>query len=472
LRVNAGVLAFENLTPPTEMLMRTFLLLLALLLAGCQSYEPLPLEPEQHQRDWRTRAVTDQAVADYAAELAARSETARPAFNPADGLTLPEAEVVALFFNPHLRVARLEAGVELATAEEAGRWQDPELELEGGWIFGNLDQPWFAAVGIKFTIPLSGRPGVEQDLAFSRHRASLRRVVAQEWETLGALRAHWRELESVRERRRLTESYLAELDALQTRAAPLQEAGEISSLDLRLVEIERAARRAELTALRHEGERAESTIRELLGLHPDAPLELVTTTPQAPELPAQLEATLQRNHTGLALRRAEYETAEQELRLEVRKQFPDLSIGPGYELEEGQSRISIGLGIPIPIINLNKEGIARAKAARLASKAVFEAELESAVHQLSQARRQLRNSQELRQQIVETVVPLADRQVADAAALAQAGEFDALRQLEVLSRRHETRIQVFEATLGQVRAQDTVLVLLGPAFKPDEEKKE
>jgi outer membrane protein TolC len=276
----------------------------------------------------------------------------------------------------------------------------------------------------------------------------------------------------VRERRRLTENYLAELDALQTRAAPLQEAGEISSLDLRLVEIERAARRAELTALRHEGERAESTIRELLGLHPDAPLELVTTTPQAPELPAQLEATLQRNHTGLALRRAEYETAEQELRLEVRKQFPDLSIGPGYELEEGQSRISIGLGIPIPIINLNKEGIARAKAARLASKAVFEAELESAVHQLSQARRQLRNSQELRQQIVETVVPLADRQVADAAALAQAGEFDALRQLEVLSRRHETRIQVFEATLGQVRAQDTVLVLLGPAFKPDEEKKE
>jgi hypothetical protein len=94
------------------------------------------------------------------------------------------------------------------------------------------------------------------------------------------------------------------------------------------------------------------------------------------------------------------------------------------------------------------------------------------VHQLSQARRQLRNSQELRQQIVDTVVPLADRQAADAAALAEAGEFDALRQLEVLSRRHETRIQVFEATLGQVRAQDIVLVLLGPAFKPDEEKKE
>src|SRR5690606_27549289 len=113
---------------------------------------------------WRARDLAD--VADYAYELASRFHTPRQPFNADDGLTLPEAEAVALFFNPHLRVARLEAGVELATAEQAGRWQDPELHVEGGWILGGMPNPWFVGAGVSFTIPLSGRPGVESDLAF------------------------------------------------------------------------------------------------------------------------------------------------------------------------------------------------------------------------------------------------------------------------------------------------------------------
>jgi outer membrane protein, heavy metal efflux system len=447
---------------------RWLAVLLAALCAGCQSWQRQPLEPELHVAHWRERSPSDAAA--YADALAGRFHAPREPFNADDGLNLAEAEAVTLFFNPRLRVARLNAGVELATAEQAGRWQDPELHVEGGWIIAGIPNPWFIGVGVKFTVPLSGRPGVERDLAFARHSATLRDVVLQEWQLLAELRLRWRDLESASEAAALTDSYLAELAQLAGLAVRLRDAGEISRLDARLIEIEQASRRAELRLLRQRVTELEAEIRELLGLHPDAPLQLVADAPEAPTLPDDLHGVLQRCHAGLALRRAEYETAEQTLRLEVRKQYPDLSIGPGYELEAGQSRIALGFGLPIPIINLNREGIARARAAREAARAAFEAELESALHQLARAELRAANSEALHRQILDEVVPLADQQVADAAALAQAGEFDALRQLEVLARRHETRLQVLHATFDATRARDAVLMLLGPAFTEEDDE--
>ncbi|MBK8207585.1 MAG: TolC family protein [Planctomycetes bacterium] len=449
--------------------MRRFALLI-LLLAGCQSYEPQPLDEDAALATWRERKPGN--AAQYAAELSKRSEKPRAPFNAQDGLGLEEAEAVALFFNPGLRVARLRAGVELAAAEESGRWEDPELSVEGGWIIDSIPNPWFLAASISFTIPLSGRPGVEQDLAFARYDVAKRQVVVQEWELLVSLRRQWRELELAREHLALTKGYLLELDALLEKAQRLQEAGEISSLDQRLVEMERAAARAERLSLEQAAAESESALKETLGLHPDAPLVLVSGAPTVTQAAAGAEKRLRANHTGLALHRSAYETAEQELRLEIRKQYPDLHIGPGYEIDEGQSRITLGLGIPIPIINLNREGIARARASRAAARAEFEAELEGALHALAQAQQKARHAEQLRAQFLREVVPLADQQVADANALADAGEFDALVQLEVLSRRHETRVKILEVLIAAAQAQDAVVALLGPAFKPQPDEQE
>ncbi len=442
-------------------MLRSLTIAAMLAAAGCQAYQPMPLDPLAHIEALRARTTGDEQVARYAAAMAQQAQVVQ-AYDATDGLNLWEAEAVALFFNPRLRLARLEAGVALATAENAGQWQDPELSVEGGWILSSIAQPWFVGAEIHFTIPLSGRPGVERDLAFARHRAALREVVTQEWQVLAELRQAWRALESLREQQRLTAEYGQELDELLQRADALYQAGGISVLDRRLVEIERAARRSDLIAIGHRVQRAESEVKELLGLHPDAPLLLTVGAPQPPELPPNAEDLLLQNHVGIAKRRAEYDTAEQELRLEIRKQFPDLSIGPGYELEEGQSRISLGFGIPIPIINLNREGIARATAARLASRAAYEAELEAALHRLARALQGAAQANELLAHVQTEVAPLADQQFQDAEAMAEAGDFDALRQLEALKRRHETRLQVLEAAVGRASALDEVLVLAGP----------
>jgi len=441
-----------------------------LLLAGCQGYDPLPLDDAAHDADWRARSAASGEVAAYARQLEqARGDIGK--FDLADGLSLPEAEVVALFFNPDLRHIRAEAGIALAGAEQAGRWEDPELEVDGAYILDNVDKPWLLGGMLKITLPLSGRHGVEEDKAWAEHRVTLTKVVQAEWQTLVSLRQHWIEAASLAEQLRLTRRLVTDLQTLSERADKLTQAGALPRLDARLVELELASRRLEVFGLETETEVMGLQLREHMGLHPGAPLDLRLDMPAiaAPQSPASL---LRDRNPWLRVARAEYDVSEQSLRLEIRKQFPDLVIGGGYGNEEGQSRITFGLGFPLPIINLNREGIARARAARLAARDAYNAQVETAGHALARALAVSSRARRQAAMVNETLVPLADANAAEAARIAELGEFDALRQLEVLTRQHEARLALLRATAQTRQADATVLAAVGPAWRtaPKEDK--
>src|SRR5215207_5496691 len=75
-------------------------LLLVLLMSfavGCQQYAPLPFELRDHAAAIADRDPAASAVLTYATRLA-RSPATAP-YDPADGLSLEEAQAVALFFN-------------------------------------------------------------------------------------------------------------------------------------------------------------------------------------------------------------------------------------------------------------------------------------------------------------------------------------------------------------------------------------
>lgn len=446
--------------------MQRALPLIVLLLAACQGYDPMPLDDDAHLQAWANRDPANAAVVEYARTLAERDTQPRGPYNPADGISFPEAEVIALFFNPQLRTARLRADAELAGARESGRWEDPELEVDAAWIIQSISNPWILGGAIKFTIPFSGRHGVEEDLAYAEYDVAIRRVVEQEWETLVELRLTWQECAAAAERTRLTREFIAEVEAVQSVADRLAEAGELTSLDSRLFGLELAAQRGQLIALEAEGARLDLKLRELLGLRPDAPLTLQTAF-AGDTVRKYSRAVLIAGSPALAVKRAEYETAEHQLRLEVHKQYPDLTIGAGYEIEDGQSRIGIGFGLPIPIINTNREGIARARAARLAVRSEYEAALETLLHRVAQAEQQLKAAREQRDYTTTELAPLVDEQVSDARRLAELGEFDALVQLDALSRRHGARLTVLEATLRQALAAAELEALIGPTFRPE-----
>lgn len=437
---------------------------LTCLVAGCQSYSPKPLDDAAHAREWASRDPGGQSVRDFAAALAKRDTQPRR-FNPADGLDLAEAEVVALFFNARLRTARLEAGATLAAANNAGEWENPELNLSAGWILDSVANPWKAAAAIEFTIPVSGRKGVERDLAFAKHRAKWREVIVLEWQVIGELRALWRERAATAERIALLSEHVAALEEVGKRAGELATAGEIPRTDARVFDIELLVSRVDLADQQALAREQDLAIFGLLGMTPDSKVSLNAG------LGAALTGGAIADAPRLNVLRAEYDVAEQNLRLEIRKQYPDLRIGPGYDIDQGQSTIALGFGIPIPIINLNREGIARARGEREAARAAYEGEVEAITAEAEIARKRLARVRASRRTLEEQLAPLVDLQVKEASDRAKAGDFDALVMLEALKSRRDGKERILQAKLEEAQAIDALNALMGPTFAPEEEKK-
>ena len=102
------------------------------------------------------------------------------------------------------------------------------------------------------------------------------------------------------------------------------------------------------------------------------------------ELPTVEDETarLIQANTELAVRIAEYETAEQSLHLEIKKQFPEFTLGTGYGSQLHNSKFLVGLTIPLPVLNANREGIAVANANREVARATAETTFSSLYREL------------------------------------------------------------------------------------------
>ncbi len=480
-----------------------------LVLTGCTTYERRPLELEQYAESWPLRDINVDSIRTYAATLAGGEE--HDPYDPSDGLSLAEAEAVALVFNPQLRLARAQAEIPLASAREAGWWPDPEFEAEvlrfanrgsrtsfrfdgpsfsgvnTGVIGANglsangmeitppgyrrvegdfIDDPWIVGASLSITIPISGRLAVEKDWAWAEYSASWRRILISEWELLTRLRAAWLEWSTTRERIEVTKAYIEQLGTVATMTERLATSGELNPTDARVLLIELRHQRTVLQNLEFEAEQQRLDLLVMLGLDPEAPVELAPAVflPRidVPE-EARRELLLRRDPRVLAVRAA-YEAAEQRLRLEVRKQYPDLTVGPSYSFEEGFSRLGFGFGLPIPLWNHNRQAVAEASAERDAVRVHAEAQIEQVFSELARATTRLRFAAERRQMLLQDVVPPVERQVEETRKLLELGEVEVLVLRDALSSAVETKLELLEATLTEARAANALQQMLAPRW--------
>ena len=438
------------------------LCLLAAVLAGCQQYRPSPLDLGDHASRLSARDAAAPEVADYAARLATLGDAAPEPFDPRDGLSLREAEAVALFFNPELRVARLKAKVPLVGAKAAGRWEDPEVGIDGERILESVEHPWVLAGTLSFTIPLSGRLGAEKEKAEREAAVEQLRAFADERRVLAELRAEWLEWSVARERASLTRQHLSELGGVTERADRLRAAGELGPLDARLFQIESVKATARLHALEADALTAEGRLKARLGLMPGADVSLVPSMAvPAIQVPADdaLVAALAGN-PRVRVARAEYQVAERTLKLEVRRQYPDLKLGGGIGTDEGDERVLFGAALPLPLFNANRRAIAEARAAREVARAAAEGEYEQVAGEVAAARARYEGARVRVEYVERELAPLADRQVEDALRLGRAGEFEALVLLEAFKTAHEAKLEVLDARLDSALAQRQLGALL------------
>ena len=208
----------------------------------------------------------------------------------------------------------------------------------------------------------------------------------------------------------------------------------------------------------------EQHLRMLLGLSPSAPLDLVPSI-EAVEF-AEGDRDIASSSLRLRRLREEYEVAEHALHREIRKQYPDLIVGPLYESDQGQSRIGFLGAIPLPVLNANRQGIAEATAERELARAAFETAVEQVEGSLAIARVRSRALRDEYDELVSVVGPMIDRQVMDALRLVELGEGGGLVLLESLIRSHDMKLNMIDLRRDLALASAELSFLLGPERSP------
>lgn len=440
----------------------------ALLMAGCASYRPTPIDPAVLAEVWQDldqRGATEQVRAAVAASAAPSAVTG---FDLADGIDLVEAEAAALFFNPAIRATRLQSGVPAAEARHARLWEDPELGIDGEYLLADVDDPLVLGGSIGITIPLSGRRGAAARLAAARLAASELAVWGAEWALLSELRQAWLELAGRRARIALLERAETELARLVGLAPHFRAAQAVTVVDERLLRIQQLRVRDARLQAQARVARQRLAILALIGLHPAQEWRLRATWEELPtfapvDAAQVLAETL--DHPQLRQVMAAYQVAERQLALEVRKQYPDLRFGLGGGSDEGEAVVLFGLGlVPIPLWNANRAAIAGARAERAVAGVEIEAALQELTHRFAAAGQAHQVAAARLALLEQELAPLVDQQVTDARRLTGLGQLDLFLLADALEQARQVRLELLDARLALSAAALAQQTLVGPSI--------
>ena len=358
------------------------------LTAGCVRYVPKPIVPGRTMESFETRRLDS---ADLGTFLVANKEAASwpPAAWDLKSLTL-----AALYYHPDMDVARAEWGVARGGRITAGERINPSLNPLIGYNTTSPRSevtPWIPEVALELTIETAGKRGIRIAAARQLAEAARLRILSTAWQVRSRLRAALLEAYASGERQDL----VTEQERLQTEFVRVleirKEAGDVSTYDVTQSRVALdAARLAALDAARQK-EEAYAVLAAALGL-PRRALEGAALSfddvrrPIAPDFPAgevRRHAVLNRSDILTAL--AEYEASQAALKLEIAKQYPDIALGPDYQLDQTDNKWSLGLALVLPVFSRNRGPIAEAMAGREASAARFLAVQSQAIGELDAA---------------------------------------------------------------------------------------
>tara|TARA_R110002072_G_scaffold28296_7_gene91077 strand:- start:9496 stop:10854 length:1359 start_codon:yes stop_codon:yes gene_type:complete len=369
-----------------------------LLLAGCKSYNPKPLDAEAELR--RLQDIDLDVAVERS--LPGQEPVERGWFDARDGLNESEAVALALTLNPRLHARRLATGEAEARLIAAGQWPNPKIGVS--WLPGVDGAPGVTMGGQWLTEVLRvWERFALQDAAEAGSKEAEAAVLAAEWQLVGEVRAAYLEvLVAVQEHRLLSEQATLQgqaLDLLQRRKA----IGEGTALDATLAEL--GVYEASRDLLRTESRvlRARRRLNELLGLPPQLEVPLseegapfqVTVFEGIDE--AEVERRLLKGRFELRARALAYLRGEHQLRLAIYRQYPRLSIGVAFDREPGGDYyVGPGFMIELPLFSQNEGPIAAKEVQRERLRAEFRyvlhglrAEAHEALSDLRRAKREV-----------------------------------------------------------------------------------
>ena len=387
-------------------------LLAAGILCGCRSYEPKPI-------DWN-----EEANAGVTNEVRIAS--------------LDDAVTLALIGNRELNALRLKSANSAKAAKESGWWEDPELDFDLMRIINPSEHPFLGGASIAFTIPLSGATAIAAKADELYAQANIAEIKAAERDTGAEVRHAAIRLAALRRRAALLSEHDSDERIVRARenVGKLHEAGEVSASELAGVQRQKHIRHHALMETEREIAETEIAFLRILGLRPGTKISLTLPLRVRPSMPSDADDPLELvRHPKVEAALARLGGTEKSLEAEIRRQYPDLKLGPAYANEEGLDRFGLIAGASIPLWNRNRKGIAEAEGTRDEARLAAIDMWHSLVCDAATARVHLSNL------LMHPPIPANEREQTD--KLADAGELTPLDYLAV-------REQIFDLRLDEL----------------------
>lgn len=306
---------------------------------SCTQYRPLPLDLPQASAQWES----------VSRSLCQRSK-----------LSTEQAVNIGLLLNPELNKARLSLMKKVSAAQYAGLWEDPSVAADVERIAGG---PVSArSLAPSLTLPLTGLPALAKKAEEQYTAADFLQLCADELAYRRRLEEKILEVQVAHARLEMMQGRQKVLTAESAQAEQLLKAGEMDLTDYHIIRRREGDMHQEVQAQETAHLKLHQELMELMGLHPSlthAELtdELPSRAPAALPLPSAEELL----YAPSVLAQLEgYNATETQLRAEIRKQYPELKIAPGYLREEGEHKVTLGAEISLPLWNRNRKGIAEA----------------------------------------------------------------------------------------------------------------
>ena len=387
-------------------------LLAAGILCGCRSYEPKPI-------DWN-----EEANAGVTNEVRIAS--------------LDDAVTLALIGNRELNALRLKSANSAKAAKESGWWEDPELDFDLMRIINPSEHPFLGGASIAFTIPLSGATAIAAKADELYAQADIAEIKAAERDTGAEVRHAAIRLAALRRRAALLSEHDSDERIVRARenVGKLHEAGEVSASELAGVQRQKHIRHHALMETEREIAETEIAFLRILGLRPGTKISLTLPLRVRPSMPSDADDPLELvRHPKVEAALTRLGGTEKSLEAEIRRQYPDLKLGPAYANEEGLDRFGLIAGASIPLWNRNRKGIAEAEGTRDEARLAAIDMWRSLVCDAATARVHLSNL------LMHPPIPANEREQTD--KLADAGELTPLDYLAV-------REQIFDLRLDEL----------------------
>jgi len=299
--------------------------LLIAVFSGCIAYHAQPLEPLAILRELEHAPLPT-------GEVGAESRTG-------SHLTARQAASWAVTHNPALVALRADVGIADAELVKAGLLPDPvvgwdamdalAVKLTGGTP---TTVEYLAGLGLSWQVPRPGEIGARVGTAMARKEEVRQGILAAEWRLVREVHGAFTGLVAARARLALNSQALEIARRTASFFKTAREVGGATAIQESLAGIELASLEQERVRLEGELQTARQELNKLLGLPPDTDIE--PETPANPFVVAeagldvtQLVEQAVQQRPDLQQLLALYRAAEEELRLEIARQWPQLTIG-------------------------------------------------------------------------------------------------------------------------------------------------